>query len=115
MMQVPEQRVGRMALQRGLHIKIDEELAAALKRLSTTRSLSIGELVRRAIRRTYLAGVEGLSARQGVAVAAYDAGYISLGKLADEIGMDAISVRRWLSDNGFEAHETFDPADAGHV
>ena len=104
-----------MALPRALHIKIDHDLADALKRMSAARSLSIGELVRRAIRHTYLAGIEGLSARQGVAVSAYEAGYISLGKLADETGLDALSLRRWLAENGFEPRETFDPADAGHV
>jgi hypothetical protein len=101
-----------MALERGLHIKVDSDLSDALKRLSAERGASVGELVRRAIRKTYVAGLQGLSERQGTAVAAYDAGYISLGKLAEELAMDAITLRAWLAGNGFGEQDTFSVTDA---
>ena len=112
-----------MPLEQALHIKVEKELAEALRRLSAERSVSIGELVRSAVRRTYLAGIEGLSQRKAAALTAYEAGFVSLGKLADELGMDAVSLRTWLSSNGFPSGETFSasgrwcmaPVDANHA
>ena len=101
-----------MPLEKALHVKVEVELAEALRRLAAERSLSIGELVRRALRRTYLCGIEGLSERKAGALSAYEAGYISLGKLADELGMDPVSLRAWLADNGVAPREDFSPSDA---
>jgi hypothetical protein len=104
-----------MALNRGLHIKIEDELADALKRVSAERAQSIGELVRQAIRRTYLVGLQGISARQAEAMAAFEGGFISLGRLSEELGMDAVSLRRWLHENGRDSGEVFSRSDIEHV
>lgn len=104
-----------MSLSRGLHIKIEDDLAAALKRVSTERALSVGELVRQAIRRTYLVGIQGISERQAAALAAFDNGFISLGRLGEELGMDPVSLRLWLHENGHDTGEAFSIGDVDHV
>ena len=104
-----------MSLTRTLHVKIDSELERELKRLSADRGVSIGEIVRKAVKTTYRIGVEGLSARHHDALTAHQAGYISLGKLAEELGMDVLTLRRWMAVNDFESHETFGVSDAEHV
>ena len=104
-----------MTLNKALHIKIDESLERELKRLAAERAVSVGELVRQAVRSVYRIGLEGLSAKQHAALSAYEAGYISLQKLAEEVAMDPLRLRKWLTDNGFEVWETFAVSDADHV
>lgn len=104
-----------MARSHALHLKIEQELADALARLSSERDVSIAELVRRAIRRTYAAGIEGLSERKAAALVAWEAGFISLGKLAEELGMEVLALRTWLRDHGFEPAAAWHVSDADHV
>jgi hypothetical protein len=77
--------------------------------------MSLGELVRQAVRMAYRIGIEGLSTRQHAALTAYEAGYISLQKLAEEVAMDPPRLRKWLRNNGLGVFETFAVSDADNV
>jgi hypothetical protein len=70
-----------------LHIKVKPEVAKGLKALSRKRNTSVGELVRQAVISSYqLELISSLNTRQKRALEAYKGGYISLSRLADEMG-----------------------------
>jgi hypothetical protein len=79
-----------------LHIKIRPELAEGLKVLSRKRDISVGELVRKAVVSCYQSELLDLGERQRRAVEAYRGGYISLGKLAEEMGMNVMQMRNGI-------------------
>ena len=83
-----------------LHVKITPDLAKAMKALSHKRQTSVGELVRQALHSCYQLDLLNLAENQRRAVEAYRGGYISLGKLAEEMGVGVLKMREWL-----EAHE----------
>lgn len=91
-----------MAHDTTLHIKVDAETNRQLSHLAEVRKTSKGQLVRRAICACYSLTTDELPAQQQRAVAAYEGGFISIGKLAEVLGMHVIEMRRWLSEHGIE-------------
>ncbi len=82
-----------------LHIKIRPEIANGLKMLSKKQDLSVGELVRRAILSSYQLDLLNLSVKQKRAIEAFQGGYISIGKLSEEMGMNIWDTQKWLKDH----------------
>lgn len=70
-----------------LHVKIKPELAKGLKKLSRKWETSVGDLVRKAVLSCYQLELLDLNERQRRALEAFQGGYISLGKLAEEMGV----------------------------
>ena len=71
-----------------LHIKVKSELAKGLKAPARKRETSVGELIRQAVNSCYQVEIANLNEKQRRAVEAFQGGYISLGKLAEEMGMN---------------------------
>jgi len=82
-----------------IHVKVEPELAESLKRLSRKRKTPVGELVRQAVRSCYQLDLLSLNETHRRAVVAFQGGYISLGKLAEEMGTTAWDTRRWLEEH----------------
>jgi predicted transcriptional regulator len=83
-----------------LHIKLDLELDEQLAKLARARNSSKGRLVRDAIAACYQLSTEGLPVQQQRALAAYQGGFISIGKLAEAMGMHVLDLRSWLAEHG---------------
>jgi len=60
---------------------------------------TLGELVRKAVDISYMK-TDALRERREVAVKAYAEGFISLGKLSEVLGIDPISARTYLKEQG---------------
>ncbi len=90
-----------------LHIKVTPELASAIKSLSKKRETSVGELVRRAVLSCYQLDILNLNEKQRRAIEAFQGGYISLGKLAEEMGMSAWNIRNWLEEHDIPQNNSF--------
>ena len=90
-----------------LHIKIKPELAKGLKELSRKRETSVGDLVRQAVMSCYQLELLDLNERQRRAVEAFQGGYISLGKLAEEMGMNVLTTRKWLNEHDIPQNNSF--------
>ena len=90
-----------------LHIKIKPELAKGLKELSRKRETSVGDLVRQAVISCYQLELLDLNERQRQAVEAFKGGYISLGKLAEEMGMNVLTTRNWLNEHDISQNNSF--------
>ena len=101
-----------MARDATLHVKLDTDTDTRLKKLAASRGKSKGQLVREAISACYQTSLEELPLRQRQAVFAYQGGYISLGKLAKEMGMHALQLREWLVERGIEQQTAHRDADA---
>lgn len=71
---------------------------ALLKEQSRLNHRTIGELVRDAVDTAFLQN--SVERRRHVALAAYQEGFISLGKLAETLGLDIVSTRHYLRDQG---------------
>lgn len=52
-----------------------------------------------------------LHVQQRHALAAYVGGYISIGKLAEALGMHVLDLRRWLSEHGIEQNTAMSADD----
>jgi predicted HTH domain antitoxin len=100
-----------MAQDATLHVKLDSDMAGKLKKLAYDQGKSKGQLVREAISACYQTELDDLPLRQRQAVAAYQGGYISIGKLARVMGMHALELRGWLKEHGIAARNAFDEAD----
>jgi hypothetical protein len=98
-----------------LHIKIRPELADGLKALSKKSETSVGELVRRAVISCYQLDLLGLNEKQRRAVEAYQGGYISLGKVAEELGMNVWEVRSWLAEHDILQNNSFLEGDVNNA
>ncbi len=98
-----------------LHIKIKPELADGLKALSRKRATSVGELVRKAVISCYQLELLDLGEKQRRAVEAYQGGYISLGKLAEEMGMSVLKIRKWLDDCDIPQNNSFHEDDINNA
>ena len=98
-----------------LHIKLDSETDKRLKKLAYTRGKSKGQLVREAITACYQTAFEELPLPQRQALAAYQGGFISLGKLARIMGLHALAMRRWLEEHGVAAGAAYGDGDASHA
>ena len=90
-----------------LHIKVTPEVADSLKVLSKKRQTSVGELVRQAVNSCYQLEVLNLNEKLRRAVEAFQGGYISLGKLAEEMGMNVWDTRRWLAEHDIAQINSF--------
>ena len=90
-----------------LHIKVSPELAKALKALSLKREETVSELVRRAVLSCYQLEIINLNEKQRRAVEAFQGGYISMGKLSEEMGMNILNIRRWLSEHGIRQNNSY--------
>ena len=104
-----------MANDRTLHVKIDSETDLALKRLSEIRRKSRGQLVRDAISACYQTAFDELPLRQSQALAAYQGGFISIGKLAREMGMHVLQLRSWLEEHGIPQRNVYGDEDAARA
>ena len=98
-----------------LHIKVTPELASALKSLSKKRETPVGELVRRAVLSCYQLDMLNLNEKQRRAVEAFQGGYISLGKLAEEMGMSVWNLRMWLEEHEIPQNNSFLEDDVKHA
>lgn len=90
-----------------LHIKVKPELAKGLKALARKRETSVGELIRQAVLSCYQIDLINLNEKQRRAVAAFQGGYISLGKLAEEMGMNILNTRKWLEEHDIPQNNSF--------
>lgn len=91
-----------------LHIKVKPEVAKGLKALSRKRNTSVGELVRQAVISSYqLELISSLNTRQKRALEAYQGSYISLSRLADEMGMNLWDIRTWLQEHNIPQNNSF--------
>jgi predicted HTH domain antitoxin len=71
-----------------------------LKQMATSMHRTLGELVRDAIDCTIT--VDTVERRHQVALAAYREGFISLGKLAQSLGVDPLTARSYLKERGIQ-------------
>ncbi len=90
-----------------LHIKVTPDLAKGLKSLSKKRETSVGELVRQAVHSCYQLDLLNLNERHRRALEAFRGGYISLGKLAEEMGMNIWNTRKWLEEHNIAQNNSF--------
>jgi hypothetical protein len=90
-----------------IHIKVKAELAKGLKALARKRETSVGELVRQAVISCYQIDMANLSDQQRRAVEAFQGGYISLGKLSEELGMNIWNTRKWLIEHDIPQNNSF--------
>ena len=98
-----------------LHVKLDSETDAKLKRLAAARRKSKGQLVREAISTCYQTSFAELPLQQSQAIAAYQGGYISLGKLAKEMGMHVLELRGWLEERDITQRNAYGDEDAARA
>jgi|AP12_2_1047962.scaffolds.fasta_scaffold01239_4 L-lactate utilization protein LutC len=90
-----------------LHIKVTPEVANALKSLSKKRETSVGELVRQAVHSCYQLDMLNLNEKLRRAVEAFKGGYVSLGKLAEEMGMNVWDTQKWLTEHDIAQNNSF--------
>jgi hypothetical protein len=90
-----------------LHIKIKPELAKGLKKLSQKRETSVGALVRQAVLSCYQLDLLSLNEKQRHAVEAFKGCYISIGKLAEEMGMNVWDARNWLEEHDIAQNNAY--------
>ena len=98
-----------------LHIKIDPALAQGLAALATRRKQPVSELVRQAVSACYQVELLGLTEHQKRALAAYQGGFISLGKLAEALGKNSLDTMQWLKEHDIPQNTVFDGDDAAHA
>lgn len=70
-----------------------------LKRYAQREGRTLGGLVRDALDVVYKKK-DRLEHRRQVAISAYSEGFISLGKLAEVLGLDPVSTRNYLKEKG---------------
>ena len=104
-----------MARDATLHVKLDREMNDQLRQLASRRRRSKGQLVREAITACYQTTFDSLPVRQKQAVAAYQGGFISIGKLAKEMGLPLLDLRHWLTDHDIAQNNVYGSADADHA
>lgn len=98
-----------------LHIKVKPEIAKGLKELSKKRETSVGELVRQALFSCYQIDILALSEKQRRALEAFQGGYISLGKLAEEMGLNVWETRNWLYEHNITPNNSFLEEDVNNA
>ena len=72
---------------------------STLKQRAVSLHSTLGELVRNAIDSSIV--TDTVERRHQVALAAYREGFISLGKLAESLGVDPLTARSYLQERGF--------------
>jgi len=91
------------------NIMLDDKQHKKLKRYAKKQGRTLGGLVRDAIDSAYKKK-DKLEHRRQVALSAYQEGFISLGKLAEVLGLDPISTRNYLQERRIPV-QTTDPKD----
>ena len=81
------------------NIILEDEQHKTLKLYAKEKGRTLGGLVRDAIDVVYKKK-EPLEERRQVALNAYQEGLISIGKLAEVLGLDPLSIRNYLSEKG---------------
>ena len=81
------------------NIMLGDEQHQALKSYAKKENRTIGKLVREAIDTVY-GNKDSLEQRRDVSLKAYQEGLISLGKLAEVLGIDPAAARLYLRDRG---------------
>ena len=81
------------------NIILEDEQHKKLKLCAKEKGRTLGGLVRDAIDVVYKKK-EPLEERRQVALNAYQEGLISIGKLAEVLGLDPLSIRNYLSEKG---------------
>lgn len=104
-----------MADRATLHVKLERETDDRLKQLAFARQTSKGQLVREAIAACYQTDMESLPVQQRQALSAYQGGYISIGKLAQAMGMHVLEARRWLDDHHIPQRNAYGGEDMAHA
>ena len=82
-------------------------MAKGLKALARKRETSVGELIRQAVNSCYQIEIANLNEKPRLAVEAFQGGYISLGKLAEEMGMNIWNTRKWLLEHDIPQNNSF--------
>ena len=82
-------------------------MAKGLKVLARKRETSVGELIRQAVLSCYQIDLLNLNEKQRRAMEAFQGGYISLGKLAEEMGMNIRNTRKWLEEHDIPQNNSF--------
>jgi len=95
-----------------IHIKVDSSMAQGLKKLARKHNVPVGALVRDAISKSYQLELASLSIRQQRAVQAYLGGFISIGKVSEEMGMNVLEMRKWLLDHELDQNNVFTEMDS---
>ena len=85
------------------NIMLNDEQHKKLNPHAKKEGRSLGELVRYALDTTYKKK-DSLEKRKQVAINAYIEGFISLGKLSEVLGLDPISTRNYLREQGIRIH-----------
>lgn len=80
------------------NIMLTPQQHALLKEKSRLVHRTIGDLVRDAVDTAFFQ--DNVERRRQVALAAYQEGLISIGKLAETLGLDPVSTRRYLKEHG---------------
>ena len=80
------------------NVMLTPEQHVTLKQTAASMHRTLGELVRDAIDSTFPR--DKVERRHQVALAAYREGFISLGKLAESLGLDPVSARDYLQGHG---------------
>ena len=104
-----------MAQDTTIHVKVEPSVAEGLRRLAQHRKQTVGELVRQAISTCYQPDLLGLSDVQRQAVEAYRGGYISLGRLAERLGLSPVATRRWLKEHDIDQNTCFSLDDSSNA
>ena len=81
------------------NIMLNDEQHKKLKQYAKKEGRTLGGLVREALDAVYKKQ-DKLEQRRQVALSAYKEGFISLGKLAEVLGLDPISLRNYLKKHG---------------
>jgi predicted HTH domain antitoxin len=81
------------------NIMLKDEQIKKLKLYARKEGTTLGGLVRDAIDTAY-ERKDALEQRREVALSAYREGFISLGKLAEVLGLDPVSARSYLIEHG---------------
>jgi len=98
-----------------LHVKLDKEEDGRLKKLAYEQGKSKGQLVREALSSRYQISLLNLPIRQRRALNAYEGGFISIGKLAKEMGMQVLELRDWLHEHDIAQSTAFSESDADNA
>lgn len=81
------------------NILLTDKQHKIIKRYSRKEGKTMGELIRNAIDQVYQ-GKDTVENRRALATEAYKEGLLGLGRLAEVLGMDPISTRDYLLENG---------------
>lgn len=104
-----------MSQDAAIHIKLDKDTDRQLKKLAYARGKSKGQLVREAITACYQTAFDDLPVSQRQALAAYQGGFISMGRLARIMGLHVLEMRAWLKEHEIAPLTAYGDEDASHA